>query len=129
KAWREWVPDAVTRLKAEDRMYAERNLVFNFFGHFVLSANRPDLSVPLELALEHRFPYVGLSLIELSDGPGTELDLRGYDAEAMTGAESPIAMVVGFVLEPPGSDPMGHSKWPVTEGTAPPYGLVLWFFD
>ena len=47
----------------------------------------------------------------------------------MTGAGSPIAMVVGFVLEAPGGDPMGNSKWPGGAGTDPPYGCILWFFD
>ena len=87
------------------------------------------MQVPVELALEHRYPHLGLSLIELSNSPALELDLRGYDAAAMTGAESPIAMVVGFVLDAPGADPMGNSKWPGREGAEPPYGLVLWFLD
>ena len=127
-AYREWAPDEVTRLKAENRMYAERDLVFHLRGAFALSAHRPDVDVPVQLALEHRYPYLGLSLIELSNKGGSS-SLDGYDAAAMTAAGSPIAMVMGFVLEAPGGDPMGNSKWPGGEGTDPPYGAVLWFFD
>jgi len=109
-------------------MYAERDLVFHLRGTFALSAHRPDVDVPVQLALEHRYPHLALSLIELSSKGGSS-SLDGYDAAAMTAAGAPIAMVMGFVLEAPGGDPMGNSKWPGGEGTDPPYGGVLWFFD
>jgi hypothetical protein len=127
KASLEWIANNVPKLRAEDRMFDERDLVFNFTGHLGLSANRPDVHVPVELALLHRFPHLGFSLIALDPKPSEGLDLSGYDAAAVAGPDSPIAMVVGFVLEPARPDPMGHSTWPGENGTT--YALVLWFFD
>src|SRR3954454_1953110 len=83
-AYREWAPEEVTRLKAENRMYAERDLVFHLRGEFAVSAHRPDVDIPVQLALEHRYPYVALSLIEVSRGADRDDALSSYDADAMT---------------------------------------------
>ena len=128
-SYRAWVPGAVEQLKVEGRMYPDRDLVFNLRGVHVASAQRPGMPVPVELALEHRFPHVGLSLIALAGGDDPAEHLRRYDATAVAGADSPVALVASFVLEPPGPDPMGRSKWPAEVGATSPLGLVVWFFD
>ena len=126
----EWRVTNVARLSREGRFYEERDMVYGYAGPLALTMTRPGCQVPVELALDHRFGHLALTVIQLgADQSGAEAS-RGYRealGPVITAPGSPVSLVTGF-LGRRAADPRGRA------GPAePPAGadalVVLWFCD
>ena len=129
-AHRAWRAEEGPRLEAAGRVYRERDFVFGYDGRLAFSAGRDVGAVPPELALDRRFPHLGLSLIELSAGSTPADDAAaGYRSQCVPLVQapgSPVALCMGF-LGPRVTQGAEHR----TPGAQPPADdlVVFWFCD
>ncbi len=65
--WMQWGSEQVTWLHDHDRMFAERDHVHTLMYKFRTEFEQPD-GVPVELALDHRSPYVVVVIGEPAEG-------------------------------------------------------------
>jgi hypothetical protein len=87
--WMQWGSEQVTWLHEHDRMFEERDHVHTLMYKFRTEFEHPD-GVPVELALDHRSPYVVVVIGEPSEG--TSLDdidawFRSRPLPGVVGAE------------------------------------------
>ena len=87
--WMQWGSEQVKWLHDNDRMFTERDHVHTLMYKFRTEFEAPD-GVPVELALEHRSPYVVVVIGE--PAPDTSLDdvdawFRSHPLPGVVGAE------------------------------------------
>jgi hypothetical protein len=113
------------RLAEAGRLYAERDMVLAYTGTSAFAGTRSGVTVPPELALDHRFGHLVLSIFEADPRPAAELAqaYAGAACPAVLGPGSPVAVVTGFVAErqPDPSDRLG--------GVPGTDLFVVWFCD
>jgi hypothetical protein len=117
--WMQWGSEQVKWLHENGRMFADRDHIHTLMYRFRTEYEAPD-GVPVELALDHRSPYVVLVIGEPADG--RTLD----DVDAWFG-EQPLPGVVGaeFTAIPlPGDSAPG-----VRADSAANRFSQLWFVD
>jgi len=128
-AHRAWRAEEGPRLEAAGRVYRQRDFILGYDGRLVLTAARPGGGVPAELALDHRFPHLGMSVIEPASGGDGSDAAAAYLKECaprLVAPGSPVALCVGF-LAPRVTKPAEHRT---TDDERPADDLVvLWFCD
>jgi hypothetical protein len=85
-------------LEAAGRVYRERDFVLGFDGRSVLARSRTG-GVPPELALDHRFGHLVVSVVEPAPGRSAEEAAVAYDAHVaagLLGAGSPVEICTAF---------------------------------
>jgi hypothetical protein len=124
----EWALERVLWLHKNGRMFAERDHIHTLMFHHRLAAWRDDDGVPAELALDHGFAGLGVSMVDTTDGTTVE-ELSSWLAdEHLPGvlAGGPAALVLGSVPEPLQDDAPVQQPDP---GALERRVLLLWFLD
>jgi len=117
--WITWSTDQVKWLIAEDRMFEHRDHIHTLMYRFRAELGGSD-AVPVELALDHRSPY--LVMVIGRPAPGTDLDavddwFRSRAAQAAVVAElTPVPMHAGAPSDVPRDEATDRF-------------LQLWFVD
>jgi len=126
--WNTWAVDQVNWLHANNRMFAERDHIHTLLYDLSFSEQRDEDSVSIELALDHRFPGLVVTVAEAASGDRAALE-RWYREvaipEAMAGS-SPVALVAGFTPLPLLADAPGDVP---QLAAADDRLLLLWFLD
>jgi hypothetical protein len=126
---RAWRNEEAKRLEAAGRIYRERDYVFGFDGRLVFSRQRDPAGVPLELALDHRFPHLGMTVIEPSGEPSPDDSGRLYAdlcAPALTVPSSPIDLCVGLLAS---RATLARERRPAAAPSRQDDLVVLWFCE
>jgi hypothetical protein len=126
---REWRPLEAKRLEAAGRIYRERHYVFGFDGRLAFTAGRDPDGVAAELALDHRFGYLGMTVIEPAPGRAAEDGAEIYAAACvprLLGAGSPIDLCVGFLAS---RATKARERREGDEVAGPDDLVVLWFCE
>lgn len=87
--WMKWGTDQVNWLHRNERMFTERDHIHTVMYRYRTEFEAPD-GVPVELALDHRSPYIVIIVGE--PAPGADLDaidawFRSRDLPGVVGAE------------------------------------------
>jgi hypothetical protein len=123
-----WALERVLWLHQNGRMFAERDHIHTLMFHHRGAAYRDDDGVPAELALDHSFAGLGVSMVDALEGT-TQDELVAWLAEEHLPAVlagGPAALAVASVPEPLQDDAPVQQPDP---GALDRRVLVLWFLD
>lgn len=124
----EWALERVLWLHRNGRMFAERDHVHTLLFHHRTGVWRDDDGVPAELALDHRFAGLGVSMVDAT-GDTTVADLLAWlEGEHLPAvlADGPAALALASVPEPLEDDAPVQQPDPGDLGRRV---LLLWFLD
>jgi hypothetical protein len=83
--------------------YPERDYVYGFLGQLAFSSRRKGYDVPIELALDARFPHLVLSIVDLPPSCDHDRAALAYAEnyrQLVAEPASPVALAVGFFGQP-----------------------------
>lgn len=127
--WNRWAVDQVNWLHANGRMFAERDHIHTVLYDYLYDVNRDaeraDGGVPVELALDHQYAGVGVTLLEATGDRDEAIEwLRGVLPSTIKG--SGIGQAVVLTPKPLLDDaPADVPRDPATAVRI----LILWFLD
>ena len=112
-----WAGEQVVWLYANGRGFNERTHAHTGIYDLVSVAYADDDGVPLELALDHHFPGLGVVVTEPADGVGAEEHRRWLESEAVPGllASGGVSSWSSWVKHP--SPEAQRSRSPMALGT------------
>jgi hypothetical protein len=124
----EWALERVMWLHRNGRMFAERDHVHTLMFHHRIGVWRDDDGVPAELALDHAFAGMGVTMVD-AVGDTTVDELATWlqeDHLPAVLADGPAALVLGSLPEPLQDDAPVQQPDP---GALDKRVLLLWFLD
>ncbi len=103
----DWALDQVRWLHANGRMFEHRDHVHTLLYRYEWSSDPADRGVPAELALDHPFAGLAVTMVERAEGLGSD-DVRswweGFGGSALSLAFAPIPLPPGAPVTQPGLD-------------------------
>jgi len=123
-----WALERVMWLHQNGRMFAERDHIHTLMFHHRGAAWRDDDGIPAELALDHAFAGLGVTMLDAVGATSQDELLAWLEAEHLPGvlAEGPAALVVASAPEPLEDDAPVQQPDP---GALERRVLLLWFLD
>src|SRR4029078_396314 len=121
----DWALDQVRWLHANGRMFEERDHVHTLLYRYECSSDGSERSVPPELALEHPFAGLAVTMIERAEGVGApEVSgwWRGTGVPDLSLAFTPIPLPPGAPVTQPGLDRLDRRTLLLACSPAPPEG-------
>ncbi|HEV2361873.1 MAG TPA: hypothetical protein VGS21_09250 [Acidimicrobiales bacterium] len=125
----DWAGKQVRRLYADGRGFAERTHAHTGLYDLASVAYRDADPVPLELALDHKYPGLAVTVLEPVEG-ATAAGVQEGPGRTLLAAGSPFAICASFTVRH--SAATGTANVPMalgTDGGAQDRILQLWFAD